>query len=236
MMITLLAASVLAAALLQTLSGFGFALIVMPLAVHLAGIQIAAPLVALVALVLYVINFIRYRQSLDLSEFKRLVILAALGAPLGVWALSTLDETLIQRGLGLLLAGYAVYALLRPARLHPISGRWAYPAGFAAGILGGAYNTPGPPLILYGSMRQQPHANFRALLQAMFLINGVIVVSSHALVRHYDPQLLTDFLMLLPALIVGIVAGAWLDRRIQPERLRTLVLALILLLGVSLVV
>ena len=64
----------------------------MPLAVHLLGIHTAAPLVAMSALTLNIINVIRYRQSLDFSEIKRLGLLTVLGIPVGVWALGNLDE------------------------------------------------------------------------------------------------------------------------------------------------
>ena len=64
------------------------------------------------------------------------------------------------------------------------SRRWAYPAGFIAGCLGGAYNTAGPPVIVYGSLRQWPKEEFRAVLQAFFFVNAVFTVASHTIARH----------------------------------------------------
>lgn len=232
----LLAFFVFAAALTQTLSGFGFSLIVMPLAVHLLGIHTAAPLVAMGALTLNIINVIRYRQSLDFSEIKRLGVLTVLGIPVGVWALGNLDEQLVQTGLGVVLAGYALFILIKPAAPHPISRWWAYPAGFIAGALGGAYNTSGPPLILYGSLRQWSHHRFRAVLQAVFLLTASIVVLTHGVVGNITDDILHLYILAVPFLLLGIIAGALLDHRIQPQRLRTLVTVLILALGVSLII
>ena len=233
---TLLAIFIFVAALTQTLSGFGFALIVMPLAVHLLGIHTAAPLVAMGALTLNTINVIRYRQSLDFSEIKRLGLLTVLGIPVGVWALGNLDEQLVKTGLGVVLAGYALFILIKPTAPHPISRWWAYPAGFIAGALGGAYNTSGPPLILYGSLRQWPHHRFRAVLQAVFLLTASIVVLTHGVVGNITASVLHLYLLAVPLLLLGIIGGALLDHRIQPQRLRTLVTVLILALGVSLIV
>ncbi|NOX63015.1 MAG: sulfite exporter TauE/SafE family protein [Chloroflexi bacterium] len=231
-----LALAIFAAALQSTLTGFGFALMVMPLAVYLLDIRTAAPLVALVALTLNIINFIRYRQSLDWSEVRRLTLLMMAGIPVGIWALAALDEQIVKRGLGVVLAGYALYAMLRPARLHPISRVWAYPAGFIAGCLGGAYNTPGPPVILYGSLRQWPHHRFRAVLQGAFLLGAVMVVISHALARNITIEVERLYLLSLPALVLGVAVAARLDRRIPADLLRKAVVILILLLGLSLLI
>ncbi len=232
----LLAFFVFVAALTQTLSGFGFSLIVMPLAVHLLGIRTAAPLVAMSALTLNIINVIRYRQSLDFSEIKRLGLLTVLGIPVGVWALGNLDEQLVQTGLGVVLVGYALFVLISPTAPHPISRRWAYPAGFLAGALGGAYNTSGPPLILYGSLRQWSLHRFRAVLQAVFLLTASIIVLTHGVAGNITPSVRSQYLLIAPLLVLGVIGGALLDHRIQPQRLSTLVTILILVLGVSLIV
>ena len=233
---TLLAFFVFAAALTQTLTGFGFSLILMPLAVHLFGIHTAAPLVAMGALSLNIINVIRYRQSLDFSEIKRLGLLTLLGIPVGVWALGSLDEQFVKVGLGVVLAGYALFILVKPTASHPISRWWAYPAGFLAGALGGAYNTSGPPLILYGSLRQWSHHRFRAVLQAVFLLIASIVVLTHGVAGNITADILHLYLLAVPFLFLGIIGAALLDRRIQPQRLSTLVTVLILVLGVSLII
>ena len=84
------------AAVIQTISGFGFALMVMPLLVLTLGIQTAAPLVALTGCTLYTVNLLRYRQAVNLSEVVRLAAAAMLGIPLGVLAIRTLDGILVQ--------------------------------------------------------------------------------------------------------------------------------------------
>lgn len=230
----LLAAVIFIAAVLQTLTGFGFALLVMPAGTLLLGIRTAAPLVALVALALYATNLLRYRQALAWDELGRLAGMAALGVPAGIWLLRTVDEGIITAGLGLLLAAYALYSLARPAVLHPIGRGWAYPLGFAVGCLGGAYNIPGPPVILYGSLRQWPHDSFRAVLQALFLISGSLVVAGHALSGEYAGGMLATAALLVLPLLLGSALGARLDRRLAPQHLRTFVTAFIFVLGLTL--
>ncbi len=231
----LVAVIVLSAAFLQTLSGFGFAIIVMPLVTLAIGLQTAAPLVALVGLTVYTTNLIRYRQAIDARELLRLGLASALGVPVGLWALIHVDESIIKPLMGLILASYAVYTLAHPRTRRLESRWWAYPAGFAAGCLGGAYNTPGPPVIVYGSLCQWPRQEFRAMLQALFFVNALLVVVSHSLARHLTADVLTLYLYALPALGLGIVAGSRVDARLNRERFRSLVTVMILLLGLFLI-
>jgi uncharacterized membrane protein YfcA len=221
------------AAAVQSLSGFGFALIVMPLAAMTLGLQTAAPLVALVALTLNTVNVLRYRQDLNLREIARLGLASALGVPAGIWALVSVDEALILRLMGLILVLYASYTLARPATPRPCSDRWAYPAGLAAGCLGAAYNTPGPPVIVYGALRGWPKGEYRAVLHGIFFLNGVLVVASHAVARRVTPEVLSSFVYAVPALLLGILLASRLDRGLNRERFRALVTVLILALGLS---
>jgi uncharacterized membrane protein YfcA len=231
----LIAAIVLGAAFLQSLSGFGFAIVVMPLLTLVLGLQIAAPLVSLTALTVYTINVTRFRRAVDAGELLRLGLASALGVPVGIWVLSSVEGSLVKQALGLLLLLFATYSLLRPTTSWLPSRRWVYPAGFVAGCLGGAYNTPGPPAIVYGTLRQWPRDEFRAVLQSLFLVNGLLVVTSHLLAGHLTTPVLAYYLYTVPALAVGILLASRLDSRVDHNRFRTLVAVMILLLGLSLV-
>ncbi len=222
------------AAVLQSLTGFGFALVVMPLVTLVIDLQTAAPLIALAGLTAYAVNLVRFRGAVNLGEVARLGVASALGIPIGIWALVRVDELAINRAMGAILVAYAAYALLRPVTAHRLVRWWAYPAGFLAGCLGGAYNTPGPPVVVYGSLQQWPKDEYRAILQSLFFINGVLIVGSHLLARHLVPQVWVLYAWAAPALLVGLWTGARLDRRVDQERFRRLVTAMILVLGASL--
>ena len=230
-----IAVLVFAASFLQSLSGFGFAIVIMPLLTLALGLPTAAPLVALTALTVYVINVARFRRAINGGIVLRLGLASALGVPIGIWLLSNVDETLVKQVLGLLLIAFGLYSLARPNLAWRPSRRWVYPAGFFAGCLGGAYNTPGPPAIIYGTLRQWPRDQFRAVLQTLFLINGTLVVSAHLLAGHLTAGVLGYYVYAVPGLALGILLAARVDQRVNRDRFRSLVMAMILLLGLSLV-
>lgn len=227
-------AVVFVAALLQSLSGFGFALIVMPVLTLVVGLHTAAPAVALIALLLYTINALRFRRSIDRGELLRLGLSSALGVPIGVWLLSIVDENLVKQVMGASLIAYALYSFARPVVAWRPGRFWVYPAGFLAGCLAGAYNVPGPPVIVYGSLRRWPRDEFRAVLQSLFLVNGSLVVTSHFLANHVTREVLTYCIYALPAVLLGVLVGSRMDARVDRRAFRLIVQAMILAMGLTL--
>lgn len=220
----------------QSLTGFGLALVSMPLLTAVLGVQTAAPMVALFGFIAEVILLLYYREAVNVRVIWRLILASIIGVPVGILVIRALDEQVVLAALGVIVAGYAVYALLK-LRLPAIDGPiWAYGFGFAAGILGGAYNTSGPPVIVYGNCREWPPEEFKANLQGFFLLTTVIVIASHAVAGNYTTEVLRYTLLTLPALAAGVVAGLMLSSRVSAGAFRTIVLWLLLALGLWLII
>lgn len=222
------------AAFTQSLSGFGVALISMAFLPGLVGIRTATPLVAVVALTLECFLLWRYRADLNLGAVWPIALASAFGIPLGVWALRGVSERVFLTVLGAVISAYALYALLEirlPQLRHPA---WAYAVGLLAGVIGGAYNTSGPPVIIYGNCRGWPPAEFKSNLQGFFLVNSLFVVANHALLNNLTTAVWQYYLWALPAMGLGLWAGARMDRYLDPQRFRKLALALLVVMGVRL--
>jgi uncharacterized membrane protein YfcA len=154
---------------------------------------------------------------------------------LGFTVKKRVDEEIVLTILGIVITGYALYSLLEvklPQMKHP---SWAYGSGFFAGLLGGAYNTAGPPVIIYGNCRGWLPAEFKGNLQSFFLVGTLFVVAAHALSGNLTEVVWVDFLWVLPAIGLGFVAGTWLDRYLNPELFRKVVLVLLILMGLRLI-
>lgn len=229
-----LALIVFVAALVQGMMGFGGALIAMPLLVGLIGIQTAAPSFAVVGLVATFLNAFHWRAHITLRDVTHLVLPTIVGIPIGVLLLTRVDETVITRILGGLLLLYSVYSLWGVSVRQITHNGWAYVAGFTSGLLTGAYNTGGPPVILYASARQWEPERFRGNLQSYFLMSSVIAIISHAAAGHYTPAVLQAALLAIPAMLVGQFTGVRLCRFIKPDIFRKMVLIFLLILGARL--
>lgn len=223
------------AVFVQSSIGFGLALVSMPLMVALLGIEISAPLVALVAGVAEVFILIRYREAFNLRVVSQLIIASVIAIPLGVYALGNIDAAVVTTILGVILIAYALYALFSP-HLPELSHRgWAYGFGFVAGLLSGAYNTPGPPVIIFGNCRGWPPNEFKGNLQGFFLVNSFVVVAVHGVSGNYNSDVWSYFLLAIPGLILGLISGFLLSKRINAELFRKIVLVILIFLGVQLI-
>ena len=232
----LIALVVFIAAAVQGVLGFGGALIAMPLLVALVGVQTATPAFALIGTLATLLNAIRWRAHVTLGDLVQLVVPAALGIPIGVLFLARVDANVVTRTLGAILILYAVYNLLGQA-VPPLRHRaWAVIAGFSSGILSGAFNTGGPPVIVFADARGWTAERFRGNLQTYFVLTSVFIVLSHALTGHFTPVVWRTALIGVPALLVGQLLGVRLCRYLNPDAFRRLVLVFLLLLGGQLLI
>ena len=220
----------------QSLTGFGSALVAMALLPQLLGLQVSAPLVALIAGTIELVLLARYRSAINLRSIWRLSLASLVGIPIGVVFLKRVDERIVLTLLGGLLAGYALYALfkLRPPELRS-SGR-GYLFGFLAGMLGGAYNTSGPPAIIYGDCQRWSPSEFKSNLQGFFLLGDLVVIASHALAHNLNAAVFEVYWPALPVIGAALLAGLSLDKSLNPHLFRKFVLVLLVVMGVRLAI
>ena len=219
------------AGLTKSTLGFGEALIAIPLLTITLGIQRAAPLAGLVGLTLAALIAARNWQGMDFRITGRLLLAAAIGVPLGVWGLKVLPETLMTAGLGIILIATGLYNLFAPTMPTLEDSRWSYLFGLFAGMLGGAYSTAGPPVVVYGAMRRWSPAHFRVTLQGFFLPMSVLIIFGHMSAGLWTKEVLQIFLLSLPLLLLAYGVGTRLNRAISPQQFARLVYGGIILLG-----
>jgi uncharacterized membrane protein YfcA len=217
--------------------GFGDALIAMPFLAVLLGMQTAAPLVALVSTLISLMILVRNWHIVDLHMTWRLIMAAAGGVPVGLFYLTRVPEPITQMLLGCLLIGFCLYNLQRsPGSQRRVSHHAAYAFGFAAGVLGGAYNTVGPILVMYGHLRGWPPEQFRATLQGCFFPAYGSIVIGHSLAGLMTPQIVQYFVLSLPLICLAIYLGGRLHASISPARFARYINMALLIIGVVLCV
>jgi len=244
-LIILLAAAGLAG-LAHSAAGFGAALVSMPILTLLFDVNTAASIVALQGLITSSTVLIQNWRGLDFKEATRLILASLIGIPVGVFISKTVDEELVTGFLGIVLIAYGLYTLLLGSRStqkeseNKLDNNWqgagALTAGFLAGILGGAYNTNGPPLIVYGTVKKWPPARFKSILQSLFLSNGLVVIAVRAADGAFTADVWKNYFYSIPMLLIGLFLGTRLSKRWEPAQFRKLIVILILVLGVLLLV
>lgn len=216
--------------------GFGDALIAMPLLSFFTDLQTATPLVALMGFSMAIGILLSSWRDVDIKAAWRLILASALGIPIGLYLLTNVPEGYVLVLLGLILIGYGVYNLAQ-FRLPEIKrDEFAFLFGFVAGILGGAYNTNGPPVVIYGSMRRWEPQFFRATLQAFFISSNFMIVLGHGLSGLWTPTVLWLSAIVLPIAIIMVITGGLLMSRMPQQLFSRIIYFFLIVIGVVMIV
>lgn len=222
-------------AFVRSALGFGDAVIAMPLLAMVIGIKTATPLVALFASTIAASILIRNWRKTDFQATWRLIISSLIGIPVGLIFLTQFSETILKLCLGTLVAGYGAYRIFRPGFSIGKASFPAYIFGFFAGILGGAYNTNGPPIVIYGTLRRWAPQDFRATLQGYFFPTGLLIVAGHGAAGLWTPQVGKFYLICLPFVAAGIFLGGRINRSIQGDLFIRIINCVLIVLGLVLI-
>jgi uncharacterized membrane protein YfcA len=217
--------------------GFGDAVLAMPLLAMVVGLQRATPVVAMCATTIAVTILILDWRKVHLQASLRLILASALGIPIGLMLLKRTPEEVLMIILGTVILGYGLYNLIRP-QLPVLSDKLgiALLFGFVAGMLGGAFNTNGPPVVIYGKMRRWAPANFRATLQGYFVPVSSMILIGHGIAGLWTPPVFRLYLYALPVLFLAIFLGTKVNRALSPEKFDAALNWALVVMGISLIV
>src|ERR1043165_2754884 len=196
-----LLATAFIAALARGFSGFGAALIFLPLAATVTDPKIASPLLLITDAVL-ALGFIpdAFRRA-DRREVSIMALGAAIGIPLGTLMLVRLDALTIRWSI-VVLAGAMLVLLVSGWRYRGKPTRpLTFTVGGIAGVFSGAAQTGGPAVVAYWLGSPAAPAVVRANIILYFSISTAI-----AMVAYYFGGVLTLAVLKL-CILVGPVYG-----------------------------
>lgn len=222
-----------ASSLCRATFGFGDALIAMPLLTIAVGVKTATPIVAFFGLLIAVFVFVSDFRNAEIKANFSLIISSIVGIPLGLLFLTGAAEFYVKLLLGVVILSFSVYRLLSPSLFGLKTNRLAPIFGLIAGALGGAYNTNGPPIIIFGALRQWDPANFRAILQGVFLPTNIFIVAGHGAAGLWSGEVFRLFLYNLPLAAAAIFIGGRLNKAIPAYKFVSYVY--MILIAVSLI-
>jgi len=233
--LTFVAGVVFVAAFIRSALGFGDAVVAMPLLAMVLGLRTATPLVAFVGPTISILILARDWRRVEFRSAGPLIAATLLGIPVGIYGLARLPEAPLKIALGSIILIYGLFGLARPGtRLKGERPAFPWIIGWSAGVLGGAYNTNGPPIVAYGMLRGWPPESFRATLQGYFLPTGLAILAGHGLAGLWTGTVLKTYLYSLPAIVLGVLLGGLLNRKLTHAVFAKLVYASLAVMGAAL--
>ena len=218
------------------MTGFGAAMIAVPVLVQFIPLQFAVPLVVLFDLACTALVGGRNWRRVSLAELKRLFPWMMLGIALGV----TLLHDAGARWPLMLLGGFVLVLCIRGLRGAtgnagaPLKSCWALPYGVFGGAFSALFGTGGPIYTIYLSRRLDALDQFRATISVVILLSGVVRAAAFAAAGLYaQPEILTAAALLLPVSLLGLYAGSRLRTRVSPDLLKRVIFVLLAIAGVG---
>lgn len=198
------------AGLARGFSGFGSALIFVPVASAVLGPRVAVPLLLLVE---NATAFPMIPAAWRLATRREVMVVSAgalAGLPVGVWFLVTLDPVPLRWGMCILVGAMAV--LLASGwhfRGRPTF-RLSLAVGAASGLFAGAAEMGGPPIVAYWLGGHIPAARVRANVVLFLAVSGAMAVVVFLL----GGLLTRDVLLLAVIVAPAFAAGLWCGSRL----------------------
>ncbi len=228
--------AVLAGSFFTTVTGFGFALVALPLLNLVLSVKASIILVLFLALVTRLVNMAQTWGQWQWQVVAAFALGSLVGAVPGVLALQRLPLRQMELFLGCVLLLAAL--LLGRQFSFPVAdkrlGRLA--AGCVSGFFGTATGVSGPPIILYCLNEGMEKGALRSNLIWYFGFQSFCSLAFNYLVG--NTQAVEDWTLLgamLPAMLIGTLVGNRFFSKLNPALFRRLALLVVGLGGLSLV-
>lgn len=208
------------------LTGFGAAMVAMPLLVQFVPLRFAVPLIVLLDLVSTTLVGVRNRAHVSREEVVRLSPFLLLGVVIGATALAKLDSKWSLVGLGVFVIAMALRSLFTAnADRRMLGAGWVVPAGVGGGVFSALFGTGGPIYTMYLSRRLPDVDVFRATISTVILLSAIVRVSAFAATGLLQQDgLLRTAVFALPFSLGGVAIGSFLRKKISAVAVKRLLL------------
>lgn len=224
--------------LIRGLTGFGSGLLMVPLLLLFLDMKLVVPTAVSLAVLcgIFLISTFQTRKWVRKDILLMMVAGAIIGTVLGTYVLASYKSSLLKRLFGLFISGYALKMLFWDrGKDGEVRNYVGLIAGFFGGCLGGMFGTGGPPVIIYLNRKIKDKRAFRATLIAHFLVANTWEFVTYCYARLINGGVLKFVLYLLPAFIIGNLAGSTLHIRINQVLFNRVIALVLLITGVFLI-
>ncbi len=235
-----LAAVVFLGYLVQTVTGFGSALICVTLGALAIPIEELLPMIVPLSFLQTSYVVIRHRRHIAWGLLlKRVLPVMGVGLLVGMYLFRGVAGSGLRYAFAamvFLLAARELWRMLRADATSPgkLPTALSIAAIFGAGITHGIYASGGPLLVYATGREGLDKEQFRATLCTVWLTLNVVLVAGFALDGAYDVGRMSKVGLLMLAVPLGIVLGERLHARVDERRFKLGVYGLLILAAMSL--
>jgi uncharacterized membrane protein YfcA len=222
---------------IRTLSGFGSALLSIPLLSLLYGTKYAIPFImvyeCLIDLMILAKGGIGTKE--EVKRALPLLIAGLIGIPLGTQVLIFSSESLLRIVMGVALIVFSLISLRSVDLRIKREKEGFFLAGLLGGFLCGSIGMPGPPMALFLSSQGFAKQAFRRVIVIFLTIIDFLTFGYFIWMGLITTDMLLQSLRLLPALILGFLLGNFAFGKVDAVYFKRLVMVITISAGFVLI-
>lgn len=225
------------AMLIRTLTGFGSALVAIPLLSILFGAKFAIPFIFLYECLIDIMILTRdgWKVKSEVIQAWPFLVTGLIGIPLGTQVLIFSSEKLLKIVIGIALIIFSVL-LLWNVNLNLKRDRFgSATVGLLGGFLCGSIGMPGPPMALLLGSQGIEKDEFRRLIVIFLTVVDFLTFFYFLWMGLINADMLMQSLQLLPALAMGFLAGDYAFGKVDEATFKRLALGITLAAGFMLI-
>ncbi len=232
---------------IEGITGFGCTVLALPFCIAISGINVAVPVLGVVAWLLSLYIIVIDFRKIVWREYIRILSLVILGLPIGMWLFTSLPEKILKYILGFFMLIIALRGLYLSYFTHPqeavkedntdcahgmtVKKCLLSVFLFLGGIIHGAFSSGGPFVVIYAAQALVDKSSFRATLCTLWATLNSVLILNYVRTGVITGDILKLIIWTLPFLTVGMVLGNYAHKRINGEAFSKLVYVVLLLSG-----
>jgi hypothetical protein len=221
----------------QSLTGFGSALVAVPLLSLYLDAKLAVVISTFLSTIVSTPLIFQVRRQLHIMKVMPLAIGGVVGVPVGVVILKLVDADVLKILVGAVVILASALLFLAPRLTfggrNTLSG---LVTGALSGLLRASTSMAGPPVVLYTLSHENDIEEFRSTVLGVFLVTGIIALPGLIIADLVSRDAVIAALVALPGMAAGLLVGTHLRSRVQPAFFRTLVLAVLVITSIGVIV
>lgn len=207
---------VLLASALQATTGFGFAVISIPLLILFRDPHSAVIINTMLACFTSTISAFRLWQKADLRVIRTLIFGAITGFPIGTYVVQFFDVQFFKLFISITILLFIVL-LCAKRKLISIDQSGTFITGWISGFLTGTVGIPGPPIVLFLAAQESKKDVFRSTTLVYFSFVYTVALTSFFLFEQFSPDLLIEGFTLIPVVFCGMLLGTYIFERVSQK-------------------
>lgn len=218
---------------IQGITGFAGTVLAMPFTILLYGIDVAKPSLTILTTLACVLIVARGYRDIAWREFGKMFVLMFVGVFAGEYLYRFFQAGILLQIYAVFVIAVAVMGLCRRRETClPEPAMWA--VVLLAGVIHGMFISGGPLLIIYAVRKLPEKRTFRVTLSLIWVCLDIYLIVKQYLGGLLTASTLTVTALGVPALLLGILVGGVLAKRMSQSFFLKLTYALLIVSGASL--